>query len=645
MKPFQGQIDITLMSLFNHKHLAVRPEFKVSMVQFKPVVGDPLHNASRMETFMRRAAAEGAKLVVFPELALNMYHSQDVFNNGNVQNQTEQAVEKVRQLAHELNIAVLFGHIQRNLTQTLGQKHLVNAASLLGTVFPERSRVKTTLPTYREFDEYRWFEPGDPANIRPATLIRRGERDISLGYVICEEGWNNPVGVPDSRERFYGHDPIGMLIQQNPFLNAIFNISASPGYSGKLAGVVAMNARMAAHYKVPVGWINTVGFQDELGFWGGTHLLNSRGELVLMMPQFVEDMVTFDLNAIDRMPVIADWEPNYASEQGQMEELDKAFGLYLNDYFERSGISARWPKDLRIPESDRFLLGLPKKNWKKIPMGGVVLGLSGGIDSTLVATIAAQHLGAERVLGVIMSSRYNTEEDERLAKELGERLGIQILVVPIEPFVKKYMQVLNLEEESGAHENIQARIRANILWAIANVKHKAVLNTTNFTEAARGYGTVGGDLLGLPMIASLPKTWVYRLASYYHTHGNRAITAEMMNVIASARLKYAQSDEVAMGAKFWVLDAILTDLFINCGNVPATEQKFLSDAEFLERYEPIDGNPDKRASLREVIRVNAKALLQDTQFKREYYNRTPQMTPYAWLRRKWPVANKHMVMG
>ena len=614
--------------------------FKITLVQFNPVVGNPLHNAQRMLAFIKTAASEGSQLVVFPELVLEHYHAQDLLLNQALQNDVEAAVVLIRAEARRLKLSVLFGHSSRNPHFGKGQKALFNTASLLGSVFPEVSRAKTLLPTYREFMEDRWFEQGDLNDIKPVKPVDAA--GPSLGFIICEEGWNHPIGHSQKLERIYAIDPIDFLAHTYANLDMIINISASPGYSGKLTQVLNMNSKIAQEYKLPMAWVNTLGFQDQLGFWGGTHVFNSRGQLVALLPQDHEAHITVDLAQLDSMPAIADWQEARGSELGLMRELDAALGMYLKDYFRKSGLSKFWPIKTASSDSNAntVLDGL-RDHWDKISEGGVVLGISGGIDSSVVATAAVKHLGAVNVLGVWMPSRFNSAEEKNLALSLAKNLGITLLIEPIEDVVAQLTHQWNIPAESLTHENIQARLRAIILWSIANRKNKTVLNTTNWTEAAMGYGTIGGDLLGLPLIASLPKTWVYRLARYYHTLGEAAISQAHLDIVPTAALRSQQSDEVSFGARYWLLDMILEDLFMDYGDVAKTKQKFLGDAAFLETYQPLDGSSNKLASLEAVIDRCAKALLQNTEFKRGYYNRTPQFTPFSWLRWQWPMANTY----
>ncbi len=612
-------------------------EFKVALVQFNSVVGNPLGNARRMATYMQQAASQGARLVVFPELCVDHYHAQDVFLNPAVQAHVAEAVVWLRQEAQRLGLSILFGHSAHNPDQAKGQKLLINAVSLLGPVFAEVTRAKTLLPTYREFMENRWFEAGSAGQIKPQALHENSSASnaLSIGYVVCEEGWNNPVGLGRTA-RLYALDPIDYLAHASEHIRAIFNISASPGYMGKLGQVLEMNAKLAREYHLPMIWVNTVGFQDQLGFWGGTHVFNSKGELVTLLARDQEELFVFDLLALDALPVISGWPQSNSSEDSLMRELDQAMGLYLKDYFHKSGLAKTWPQS----RESRFeqWQGL-KGHWDKIPEGGVLLGLSGGVDSSLVATVAVRHLGPDKVLGVYMPSQYNSAQESAQALELGRNLGIPVLVEPIEAAVEYLGQNWRLTRETLAHENLQARLRAMILWTIANAKNKTVLNTTNWTEAAMGYGTIGGDLLGLPLIASLPKSLVYRLARYYAALPEPSITQDVLDMVPTAALRPNQTDEASLGARYWVLDAVLEDLFMNYGNVQATSEKFLNDAAFVQRYEPYNGVPDKRDSLKQVILRCATTLLKTTEFKRCYYNRTPQFTPYAWLRWQWPMAN------
>ena len=611
----------------------MKQSFLVSLEQFNPVVGNPEYNAVRMINKMTQASTHGAVLCIFPETALNGYHSQDLFFNEMLLDKTEKALSLLYYASKQLGVGFLTTVARRNNENSHGHKPLVNQ---LICYLPQSdfhfSRNKTTLPDYQEFREYRYWEIGNPKDIKPLEI---GE--YKYGALVCEESWNSPQAFPDASERLYPYDPVDLLHQQGPLL-ATINTTGSPEWIGKQLIRYHMQSTTARVYGTPQVFVNLVGAQDELIFMGQSFVMNSHGELVLELQSGQEDSHIIDLNNIDDMPIIPK-SPTAFGEDELMQQLDNMTKLYLQDYFNKSGMARlNHPSDLHINQElfedyayARRIVSAYQD--KPVKPAKVVLGLSGGIDSGLVATICARHLGPANVKAVMMPyrlHRYTHEDSIRLASQLSDNLGIELLSIPIiEETVGFYQEQIGFNDGDLTHQNMQARIRAMILWAIANKENRVVINTTNFSEAATGYGTIGGDLLGLPLIASLPKTLVYRYSRWLSAQMT-SLTEEMITRRPTAELAEGQYDDIELG-KYEDIDPILESLRISRGDLRDTMQRFF----------PTHGSSlDQQEFMARITKLAGK-LLRTTEFKRNYYNRTPQFTPLAWQRWIWPMANAH----
>lgn len=563
----------------------------VALVQFNPVVGDPHKNAKRMIEFIQRAVGLSARTILFGELALTGYCAQDLHFNRQWLDEGMRSAEQLREAAKLLGVTIAFGMARPNDEEA--SKGAWNAFVCINPDGSEWVQNKVLLPTYGEFDENRWFQPGEIKDVRPHKL------DVySAGVLICEDGWNNEHGVSEHHYRLYDKDPVGHMMGKSSPPNVLINISASPDYIGKQQLRLDMNARIAKHYKVPLIMLNVVGAQDELVFGGRSFVMNNRGELLHEMLMGEEDM--YILRPATLLAAVSE----RVNVRPEMQELDHLLKIYLCDYIKKSG-------------NDRAPL---------------YVGLSGGKDSTLVATVLARHLGPERVHGVLMPYRlgqYTAPLSIELAESLGDALGIHLQTIPIDQHVDALKDVLGLSEKSLSHQNLQARIRANILWGLANKTGGLVMNTTNFSEAATGYGTIGGDLLGLPLIASLPATTVIRYLRWLKEDGNEtALTRGMIERAPSAELAPSQTDEDELGS-YEFIDPILESIRMHHGDLRAVITQFSTDINV--------GN--KAEMFFDRLTFLAKKLLVQSEFKRWYYFKTPQLTPFTWLRWKWPIAN------
>ena len=531
---------------------------RVALLQINPIAGDLTGNASQIIRGVRAAQALDVDLVVTPELALMGYLPRDLLmSKGFVQ----RSCQMLSGLAAELKDApaVLVGAATPNPAD-IGRP-LFNSAILLRNGATGPMFHKTLLPTYDVFDEDRYFEPGRD----PGILELDGFR---LGISICEDVWNDRDFW---KRRRYHQDPIHVLAQAGA--QAIINLSASPFTVGKELLREEMLGQMARKHKLPLAWVNQVGGNDDLIFDGRSGAFNREGGLFARAKGFAEDLLVVDLSA--ETGVIA--QDDFAPEA----EIWNALVLGVRDY-------------------------ACKTHFTK-----VLLGLSGGIDSALTAAIAVDAMGRENVLGVMMPSVYSSQGSLDDSLELARNLGIQILSLPISPIMETYESAL-----SGAfqgykpdvtEENIQSRIRGNLLMALSNKYGALLLTTGNKSELAVGYCTLYGDMNGgLAVIADLPKMMVYRVARYRNRR-KPDIPESTLTKAPSAELRPDQTDQDSL-PPYEVLDQIL-ELHIE-GSESAEEiiaQGF--DEKTVRRVLRMVRNAEfKRKQAAPVLKVTSRAF-------------------------------------
>jgi NAD+ synthase (glutamine-hydrolysing) len=476
------------------------------MAQVNPTVGDLDGNAELVKSFMSKAEDLGLDVLAFPEMVITGYPPLDLL-----------PPKEIRTQSGDLPAGPLeFISRNRLLTERLAEQ-TPRLISILGFVDHDRSDIynaaavchngkivqvvrKTLLPTYDVFDELRYFEPA--ARNDPTTVIVAGNQ-VRLGVTICEDLWDE--------ELRYERHVIDDLVQKGA--DVVVNINASPFYVGKRLVREKLLKSKATALRRPFFYVNMVGGQDELVFDGESLAVDSRGELVGIGKSFEEDLVIVDLELkLGTAPTIQ--SRPYDKEQS----VFMALVLGVRDYFRKTG-------------------------FKK-----AVIGLSGGIDSALTAAIAVEALGQENVVGVSMPSRYSSNHSKRDAESLSSNLGITYLTIPIDEVFKAYERTLEGTFEKRpvdvTEENIQARIRGNILMALSNKFGYLVLTTGNKTELALGYCTLYGDMSGgLAVIGDVSKSEVYALAEFYNRRrGFEAIPKCSLTKIPSAELKPDQYD-------------------------------------------------------------------------------------------------------
>ena len=480
---------------------------RIALLQINPTAGDLNGNSALIGRAVRAAETRGADLAVTTELALMGYLPRDLLLNAGF---VRRGCDMLGRLAAELKNAppLLVGVATPNPGK-MGRP-LFNSAVLLteGAVGPAFH--KTLLPTYDVFDEDRYFEPAHG----PQILELKGWR---LGVSICEDVWNDRDFWKRPR---YHRDPVEVLAQAGA--QAILNLSASPFTAGKQPLREEMFAHLAEKYRLPVVCVNQVGANDDLIFDGRSGAWDARGRMFARAKGFEEDLVVADLEAGTGAIADDDFEPE--------SEIWRALVLGVRDYARKTGFSR------------------------------VLLGLSGGVDSALTAAIAAEAMGPANVLGVLMPSVYSSSGSVDDSLELAGRLGIQTITLPISGIMQTYDGVLADAFRGYApdvtEENIQSRIRGNLLMALSNKYGSLLLSTGNKSEFAVGYCTLYGDMNGgLAVIGDLPKMMVYRVA-HWRNRREPAIPESILSKPPSAELRPGQTDQDSL-PPYELLDQIL----------------------------------------------------------------------------------------
>jgi NAD+ synthase (glutamine-hydrolysing) len=501
---------------------------KIAIAQLNPIIGDLSGNAQKILEAAQKAAAENTRLLLTPELSLCGYPPRDLLLNPSFVNAMDTTLQ---QLARDLpkNLAVLVGTVEKNLeAHSNGGKNLYNSMVLLENGKIQQIFHKRLLPTYDVFDERRYFEPGLGTNYFNLD-------GIDIGVTICEDLWNDEEFWG---KRTYAINPIADLAIIG--VDLIINLSASPYSVGKPQFREKMLHHSVIRFQQPMIYTNQVGGNDDLIFDGNSFALNRQGELVCRACGFDVDLAFVDFDGEKRDLQPSSIIPLPETEDG---EIWQALVLGVRDYAQKCRFSK------------------------------AVLGLSGGIDSALVAAIATAALGKDNVLGMLMPSPYSSDHSISDAIALSHNLGIQTQTIPIGELMKSFDNSLAgmfAGTEFGlAEENIQSRIRGNLLMAVANKFGYLLLSTGNKSEMAVGYCTLYGDMNGgLAVIADVPKTRVYSLCNWLNNPINLEQTNPTIippNIITkapSAELKPGQVDQDSL-PPYDILDDILQRLIHN----------------------------------------------------------------------------------
>ncbi|HEW91716.1 MAG TPA: NAD+ synthase [Thermotogaceae bacterium] len=509
---------------------------RLALAQLNPVVGEVFKNAEKTFEYIEKAEKNKADLILFPELFVTGYPPEDLILKPSFLKATNEALEKIVNFTRNKKVVVVIGFAELK-DDIYNSAAIIQDGKLLGTY------QKMHLPNYSVFDERRYFFPG-----RTSKVIKMG--NVNIGLTICEDIWN--PGEPISSLVFNGNSQL------------IVNISASPFYMGKRNLRENYLSMKAYEYHCAFAYLNMVGGQDEVVFDGSSFVVNADGKVISRLKSFEEDFEVFDIELQNnlrtnlhesrlrearllksensKIEIITSQIPREKSEtvlprvekpiEEFEEELFKASVLGVRDYIQKNGFEK------------------------------VLIGLSGGIDSSLVACIATEALGKDNVYGVLMPSQYTSSESIEDAQQLADNLGIKTYTVPIKDIYYSYLNelkdIFKGLEPNEAEENIQARIRGNILMALSNKFNWLVLTTGNKSEMSVGYATLYGDMAGgFAVIKDIFKTAVYKIARWYNNNKRRMVIPErVFTKPPTAELKPGQTDQDKL-PPYEILDEIL----------------------------------------------------------------------------------------
>ncbi|MHB8223064.1 MAG: NAD+ synthase [Desulfurivibrionaceae bacterium] len=489
---------------------------KIALIQYNPVIGDFAGNIARIAGWLKKARAADCQLAILPELAVSGYPPQDLLEQPAFLDDQDRAFARLVEKARDIGIGVVCGLVTRN-PAPMG-KPLHNSALLFAGGKVLFTTHKQLLPTYDIFDEARYFEPGSSSG-----TFRYQE--LHLGVTICEDIWNDTSLFPHP---LYATDPVAaMLARADTPVDLLINLAASPFNLGKGGIRRKIFANLCQRHVLPLIYVNQVGGQDSLIFDGGSVALDKRGVIAAQAVRFAEDLVVIDTETWRGEIHAAPCGDETEQETG---EVCEALVLGTRDYVTKCGFSK------------------------------VVIGLSGGVDSALTAAIAARALGPENVLGVALPSPYSSPESLEDAEQLAKNLSIDFTVLPItglfNTFLATLAPVFAGAKPDVTEQNIQARIRGNLLMAIANKQRRLLLSTGNKSENAVGYCTLYGDMSGgLAVISDVPKQLVYGLCRHLN-QSREIIPLRTIDKPPSAELAPDQRDEDDL-PPYPVLDAIL----------------------------------------------------------------------------------------
>jgi NAD+ synthetase len=500
---------------------------RIALLQLNATIGAYDKNRARLEEAYRDAVGQGAELVLAPELFLCGYPPRDLLLRDDF---ISRGLECLDALAKSVgDVPLITGYVDRNPTRPGRALH--NAAAVIQNGQVTHRVIKSLLPTYDVFDEDRYFEPAE--KVAPIDLC--GQK---IALTICEDIWNDADFWSDRR---YRTDPVHELVAMGATL--VVNISASPWQRGKEATRLAMLQRVARDEHVPLVQVNMVGANDELIFDGHSVALDARGEILALGASFAEDIL------VVAVAVPATGSLTGATSVGVVDAPAPAAGT----------AAATLPSNPEEQLYQALVLGV-RDYVAKCGFKSVVLGLSGGIDSALVAVIAAAALGPEKVWGVSLPSRYSSDHSLGDAARLAQKLGIRYDVLPIgEPVAdveRTLEKVFTGKPLDSTEENIQSRMRGLLLMALSNKFGPLVLTTGNKSELAVGYCTLYGDMCGaLAVIADVLKTEIYALARWINRDGE-IIPWNTIDKPPSAELRPNQTDQDSL-PPYDVLDRIL----------------------------------------------------------------------------------------
>jgi len=533
---------------------------KIALAQFNPTVGDFEGNSSQILRLAAEAKRRGAELAVFSELCICGYLPLDLLERPAFIRRNQEALKSVAQQMPLPAIVGYAGPVNPDLHRA--GKSIANKAALIceGRVVFEQS--KMLLPTYDVFDESRYFQPGDKQYVY-------GLGHEELGITICEDVWNDKTFWASP---LYVRDPVSELVSQGT--SVLINISASPFTMDKPFLRLGMLRSLALHHKRPVIYVNQVGGNDSLIFDGASIAITASGRIAAQAKSFEGDLVLFD--------TVTGEGDLHDQPTSEVESAFQALVLGTRDYVHKCNFTR------------------------------TIVGLSGGVDSAVVASIAVEALGAANVLGVSMPGPYSSDGSKTDAQALARNLGIEFLTIPIASVFDAYKQALlpafGDRPPDATEENLQARIRGNHLMALSNKFGSMVLSTGNKSENAVGYCTLYGDMAGgLAVISDVPKLLVYELARYINRE-RELIPRSTIEKAPSAELRPNQKDTDSL-PPYEVLDRILKAYIeeVKCPEEIAVESGY--DLKLVREIATrVDRNEYKRKQAAPGLKITSRAF-------------------------------------
>ncbi len=529
---------------------------RVAIGQINPVIGDFAGNEKRILDAVRKADARGAELIVFPEMCICGYPPMDLLDHETFVQANLKTLRSIQKNSPS-EIGIVLGYVDKNRSRS--GKHLANTAVLIQDGKILLTQVKSLLPTYDVFDEARYFEPSKKRHV----ISFKGER---IGIAICEDFWweADPASATP-----YSIDPVKDLLDQGATL--ILAPSASPYYRGKPQIRLSLLSRIGKSSGVPVVYVNMIGGNDSLIFDGQSMLTSREGRCVFLCKAFEEELKIVDTGS----------QGDEIALRDEDEELEQALVLGIKDYLQKCGF-------------DR-----------------VHIGLSGGIDSALVAALAARAIDPDRVKAFALPSRYSSQAGIRDSEQLAGNLGIQLIRLPIEEAFKAFLSSLAPifagREEDITEENLQARIRGTFLMAYSNKFSSLLLATGNKSELATGYATLYGDMCGgLAVIGDLFKTEVYALARNLNRK-KKVIPEAILAKPPSAELKPDQKDQDTL-PPYEILDQILKLYIVHNHSFEEITRKGFEPSLVREVLTRVGRAEYKRRQAPPVLKISPRAF-------------------------------------
>lgn len=556
------RVDIVRISVA----LKIELRMRIALAQINNTVGDLAANRAKILEFTRRAKERGAELVVFPELALTGYPPRDLVEKQSFLERTEEALQNTARESAALDITIVTGYVGKSPAQAA--IHAQNAAAVIQGGQVVFRQAKMLLPNYDVFDEARYFEPASEQCI--CTI---GGKRIALA--ICEDAWNDKQFW---ERRRYTRDPIEELV--NAGAELIVTINASPWNLGKRRQREDIFRATAKRFNLPQLYVHMVGGNDQLIFDGSSFAMRANGEIAAKAASFQEDLILYDTDS--------DSGDDHSNNLLGDEAAYEALVLGTRDYIRKCGFRS------------------------------VIVGLSGGIDSALVATIAVDAVGKQNVLGVGMPGPYSSQHSIDDARYLAQRLGIRFEVVAIkegyEAMTGTLASLFSGYRPDTTEENLQSRLRGMVLMSLSNKFGSLVLTTGNKSEIAVGYCTLYGDMCGgLAVISDVPKTMVYRLSRVANARHERngalaPIPESTLTKPPSAELRADQKDTDSL-PEYDILDKILAEYIERYQSVPEiADNENIPEDLVREIVRKVDRNEYKRQQAAPGLRITAKAF-------------------------------------